>query len=277
MQKGALDKALKDYQTLLEADPKDVNLRLKVGDLYLRLNKNDEAVTAYLKVADRFMKDGFDAKAVALYKQITRIDPKRVDVYVPLAELYQRLGLTSDAMGALQTAADAHYRDGNKPAALELHAQDGDARPEQHHEPPEGRRAAAPGRHARRGARRVRGGRRRARAPGRGRRPRERAAEGGRARRDPRARAVEGLGRCFVALRKWSQAEELAQRLIDAGSEHSVEGYEILAEACQGLRRDDELPEIYRAMGQALRERGQEDRAREIAQRFTSGAMLRPR
>ena len=74
MQKGALDKALKDYQTLLEADPKDLNLRLKVGDLYLRLNKNDEAVTAYLKVAERFMKDGFDAKAVALYKQITRID-----------------------------------------------------------------------------------------------------------------------------------------------------------------------------------------------------------
>ena len=28
VQKGAFDKALKDYQTLLEADPKDVNLRL---------------------------------------------------------------------------------------------------------------------------------------------------------------------------------------------------------------------------------------------------------
>ena len=51
LQKGALDKALKDYQTLLEADPKDVNLRLKVGDLHLRLGKNDDAVTAYLKVA----------------------------------------------------------------------------------------------------------------------------------------------------------------------------------------------------------------------------------
>jgi tetratricopeptide (TPR) repeat protein len=272
MQKGALDKALKDYQTLLEADPKDVNLRLKVGDLYLRLNKNDEAVTAYLKVADRFMKDGFDAKAVALYKQITRIDQKRMDVYLPLAELYQRLGLTSDAMSALQIAADAHYKDGNKPAALELMRKMATLDPSnttsrlkvaellrqegmrdealaefeavaielEHQGEVEGRASVL-----------------------------QKVVE-----LDPqRLGAVEALGRCFVAFRKWSQAEELAHRLIDAGSETNVEGYEILAGACEGLRRDDELPEIYKAMAQALRERGQDDRAREIAQRFTSGAM----
>ena len=272
VQKGAFDKALKDYQTLLEADPKDVNLRLKVGDLYLRLNKNDEAVTAYLKVAERFMKDGFDAKAVALYKQITRIDQKRVEVYLPLAELYQRLGLTSDAMGALQTAADAHYREGNKPAALELLRKMATLDPSnttsrlkvaellrqegmkdealaefeavaaelEHQGEVEGRVSVL-----------------------------QKVIE-----LDVnRMSAVEGLGRCYVALRKWSQAEELAQRLIDAGSECNVEGYEILAESCQGLRRDDELPEIYRSMVAALRERGAEDRAREIAQRFTSGAV----
>ena len=37
LQKGAVDKALKDYQTLLDADPRDANVRLKVGDLKLRL------------------------------------------------------------------------------------------------------------------------------------------------------------------------------------------------------------------------------------------------
>ena len=59
-------------------------------------------------------------KAIALYKQVTRIDPKRYDVYLPLSELYQRLGLNSDAMKALQTAADAHYREGDKNQALDL-------------------------------------------------------------------------------------------------------------------------------------------------------------
>ena len=120
LQKGALDKALKDYQALLEADPRDANVRLKVGDLQLKRGQNDDAIAAYLKVADQFMRDGFDAKAVALYKQVTKIDPKRIDVYIPLADLYQRLGLTTDAMAALQTAAEAYQRDGRRREALEL-------------------------------------------------------------------------------------------------------------------------------------------------------------
>ena len=64
LQKGALDKALKDYETLLGADPKDANVRLKVGDIHLKQGKTEEAVASYLKVAERFMKDGFDSKAI---------------------------------------------------------------------------------------------------------------------------------------------------------------------------------------------------------------------
>jgi tetratricopeptide (TPR) repeat protein len=120
LQKGALDKALKDYQALLEADPRDANVRLKVGDLQLKRGQTDDAIAAYLKVCDQFMRDGFDAKAVAIYKQISKIDPKRFDIYIPLADLYQRLGLTSDAMGALQTAAEAYQRDGRRREALDL-------------------------------------------------------------------------------------------------------------------------------------------------------------
>ena len=120
LQKGAVDKALKDYQTILEADPRDTNVRLKVGDLLQKAGRNDEAIAAYLKVADQFQRDGFDAKAVALYKQVTKIDAKRTDVYVPLADLYQRLGLLSEAMAALQIAAEACQRDGRKREALEL-------------------------------------------------------------------------------------------------------------------------------------------------------------
>ncbi len=120
LQKGALEKALKDYQILLKADPRDANVRLKIGDIELKRGRRDEAVAAYLKVAESFMRDGFDAKAVALYKQITKIDDKRADVLVPLADLYQRMGLQSDAMVTLQTAADVHYQNGCKDDALDL-------------------------------------------------------------------------------------------------------------------------------------------------------------
>ena len=120
LQKGALDKALEDYQTLLKADPRDSNTRLKVGDLHLKLGRSQDAIDAYLRVAQQFTNEGFDAKAVAIYKQVTKIDGKRFDVYIPLADLYQRIGLTSDAMAALQTAAEAYQRDGRRHEALDL-------------------------------------------------------------------------------------------------------------------------------------------------------------
>jgi tetratricopeptide (TPR) repeat protein len=120
LQKGNLDKALKEYEKVVAADPKDANVRLKVGDVQLRKGNSEAAIDAYLDVAKQFMKDGFDAKAVALFKQITKIDEKRYDIYEPLAELYQRLGLTSDAMSALQIAAEAHQREGRKKEGLAL-------------------------------------------------------------------------------------------------------------------------------------------------------------
>ena len=120
LQKGLLDKAVEDYRTLLKADPHDSNVLLKLGDLYLKQGKREESLNAYARVAQQFTREGFDAKAVALYKQITRLDPKRHDVCVPLAELYARMGLVGDAIASLQTAADAAYRGGHKDEALEL-------------------------------------------------------------------------------------------------------------------------------------------------------------
>jgi pilus assembly protein FimV len=120
LQKGNLDRALKEYEKVLDADPSDANVRLKVGDVQLRKGNSGAAIDAYLEVAKLFMKKGFDAKAVALFKQITKIDEKRYDIYEPLAELYQRLSLTSEAMSALQTAAEAHQREGRKKEGLAL-------------------------------------------------------------------------------------------------------------------------------------------------------------
>ncbi len=120
LQKGSLDKALKEYRSLVDLDPRDTSARLKLGDIHLRLGDKDEAVAAYLKVAQQFMKDGFDPKAVALFKQIAKLAPDQLDIYVPLAELYQRLGLVAEAMSSLQTATEAFQKAGRKREALEL-------------------------------------------------------------------------------------------------------------------------------------------------------------
>lgn len=119
-QKGAKQKALKEYNKLVQADPRDAKLLLEIGDVYRRWGQAEEAVAQYTKVANQYKQDGFDARAVAVLKQILNLDPKRYTAHVSLAELYQRMGLDSDAVAALRTAADGYYREGRRKEALEL-------------------------------------------------------------------------------------------------------------------------------------------------------------
>jgi len=119
-QKGAKQKALREYGKLIAADPRDAKLLLEMGDVHRRWGQLDEAVTRYTKVASRYREEGFDARAVAVLKQILALDPKRYDSRVDLAELYQRMGLDSDALVAYQSAADGYYQEGQRQRAVEI-------------------------------------------------------------------------------------------------------------------------------------------------------------
>lgn len=119
-QKGAKQKALREYGKLIAADPRDAKLLLEMGDVHRRWGQPAEAVTQYLKVVSRYREEGFDARAVAVLKQILALDPKRYDARVDLAELYQRMGLDSDALVAYQAAADGYYQEGQRKRAVEI-------------------------------------------------------------------------------------------------------------------------------------------------------------
>jgi tetratricopeptide (TPR) repeat protein len=272
LQKGSLDKALKEYQTLLQADPRDSNSRLKLGDIHLKLGQKDEAITAYLKVAEQFMKDGFDAKAVALYKQITKIDANRSDVQVPLAELYQRLGLTSEAMAALQTAADAYHREGRKRDALELlrkMAQLDPTNTTSRMKIAELLRQAGLKDEAIVEYEEV--------AVELGRHDEtdsliqvyERILELD----SNRVTALVGLARGLIAKGQADRAESFARRATELKPD-STDGFELLAESYRATGRVTDLEPLYRKLAELHRMHGDEDRAREILQRFVSAEPL---
>ncbi len=103
-QKGAYDKALKEYAKLLAADPRDTNVRLKIGDLHLKKGDRTKAIEAYSQVAQQFSKGGFDAKAVAIFKQILRVDSDCLEARIQLGDHFQRMGLASDALREFQIA-----------------------------------------------------------------------------------------------------------------------------------------------------------------------------
>lgn len=117
--KGQIDKAVKEYLRIVQEDPKDVRVWLKIGDLYARKGAKVDAIETYLKVARFYHEQGFFLKAVAVYKQILKLDPRQVDVTLKLAELYRQLGLMSDAMQHYEAVAAHFHREGDTRQALD--------------------------------------------------------------------------------------------------------------------------------------------------------------
>ncbi len=108
--KGNFDRAIVEYRKLVADNPKDVRTWLKIGDLHTRKGSRGEAVETYLRVAGFYASEGFYLKAVAVYKQVLKLDPSRTAVLLDLAEMYERLQLVSDALATYEQVAGAKAR-----------------------------------------------------------------------------------------------------------------------------------------------------------------------
>ena len=116
--KGQIDKAVKEYLRIVKEDPKDVRVWLKIGDLYAKQGSKQDASETYLKVARFYEDQGFAEKAVAVYKQVLKLDPRLVDVNLKLADLYRAAGKQAEAMQYFEAVAGHFHREGNTKEAL---------------------------------------------------------------------------------------------------------------------------------------------------------------
>jgi len=116
--KGKIEAAIKEYERLLADNPNDVNTLNRIGDLWVRINRTDEAVRVFGQIADRYAVDGFFLKAIAIYKKVNKLDPSNLNVYSQLAELYAKQGLAMEAKGQYQVLADYYQKHGQAANAL---------------------------------------------------------------------------------------------------------------------------------------------------------------
>lgn len=265
-QKGAKEKALKEYNTLLKADPRDAKLHLEIGDAYRRWGQIDDAVAQYVRVADQYTQEGFDARAVAVYKQILNLDPKRYSAFVSLGDLYQRMGLDSEAVQALQTAADGYHKEGEKRQALDLLRKMATLDPSNTTSRmkvadllrQEGLEDEALSEYDAVAEELVRQKSTEAVVN-----VYERILE----LRDDRADVHVSMARTLIALKRAAEAEAHAKRALELEAD-SAEHRELLCDIYKGLGRDADLTRVGRDLARIYRERGDEDRAREIVQRI---------
>jgi Cyclic nucleotide-binding domain len=81
--KGALDW----FNTLLQKDAKNTQIRLRFADTLVLSGNKREAVKQFRIVADELAEKGFMIRAIAINKKILQLDPSQTDVHNKLAQM----------------------------------------------------------------------------------------------------------------------------------------------------------------------------------------------
>src|SRR3954471_8443384 len=115
-QKKQFDRALEVYLQIIEQtggnEDRDVTVYNRVGDLYLRLNKTDQAVNYYEQAVDLYTDGGYLNNAIALCNKILRHAPQRHQIYYKLGKISAKKGFNSDAKKNFLEYADRMHRAG---------------------------------------------------------------------------------------------------------------------------------------------------------------------
>ncbi|HEV7669161.1 MAG TPA: tetratricopeptide repeat protein [Thermoanaerobaculia bacterium] len=128
--RGKIEPAIREYRKLLADNPNDINTLNRIGDLYARIQRVDEAIDFFTQIAERYTEEGFFVKAIAIYKKIIKLNPTLLEVYEALAELYAKQGLTNEARTQFQVLADYYQKHDNATSASAIYGRLVDLEPE---------------------------------------------------------------------------------------------------------------------------------------------------
>ncbi len=118
--KNQFDKAIKDLQKVLEVEPKNNQVALKIAELFLKLDKKEDATNYYEIASNIFRDSGFYDKAIAVYRQLLTINPVSSQAYLKLAELFRKKNLIAEAVSNYKVAIAIYEREGRTQDALKV-------------------------------------------------------------------------------------------------------------------------------------------------------------
>ena len=120
LNQGKVNQAIAEYQQILRNDPKDQATLMTVGDLFARQGDMQHALEYFERLAQVYLTDGFNSKAIAIYKKIAKLAPQEIAPLERLADLYVQQGVLSEARPLFLQIAEAHLKANRAPKAVQV-------------------------------------------------------------------------------------------------------------------------------------------------------------
>ena len=127
--RGQHDRAAREYQSIVEHDPKDVRAWLMLADSLARTGDRAGAVSRYQQVGDFYASSREYQKALAVYRQVLNLDPSRLDIHYKCAQLNMEVGRVHDAIASFESIAQSQLQSGRVAEALQTYRTIADADP----------------------------------------------------------------------------------------------------------------------------------------------------
>jgi tetratricopeptide (TPR) repeat protein len=102
---GFLTKAIAVYKRIAKLAPEEIRPLEKLADLYVQQGVMSEARPLFLQLAEMHLKNNRQPEAVSLLKKLLQAEPDNLRIQIRLADLYQAMGQTREAIEAYVSAS----------------------------------------------------------------------------------------------------------------------------------------------------------------------------
>jgi len=117
---GFLTKAIAVYKRIAKLAPEEIRPLEKLADLYVQQGVMSEARPLFLQLAEIHLKNNRQPEAVSLLKKLLQAEPDNLRIQIRLADLYQAMGQTRDAIEAYVSASQRAVARGDQAEAEKL-------------------------------------------------------------------------------------------------------------------------------------------------------------
>ena len=120
LDRGLYDRAIREYQRIVDMDPSDVFALQKIAELHARNGAHASAVGFYEKSYAVLKNKGFHEKCVAVLKRILELDPGQLEYRFALAQSQAELGRLEESGNTLRGLIGLYERKGERQESLRM-------------------------------------------------------------------------------------------------------------------------------------------------------------